>query len=182
MSKRKYDPIMRHLGPIMYMSDIRYVVGKLADQINDKYKRESLNIITIMDGGFMLAAHLSVLLNHCHMAFVTTSSYIGTTRGPLQVFGLDRLLLPHRPTIIIDDIADSGTTLAEVSRQFQQKYPDMVFETLALFVRVDCPVEVGYAGVEVPHGKWLAGFGMDWRNGDGRNDLDVRFYPVDGSL
>ena len=157
--------------------EIAQVTRELAYAIRLRFSGEPLNVIVVMDGAFMLAADLVRHLDRCWMGFVKATSYDGTERGMLKIDQLGGGLPPKRPTIIVDDIADSGRTISAIRDHYRQYYPllGVEVETCALFQRAGCSVEVDYVGIEVPKEAFLIGYGLDYK-GEYRNLGEVKVW------
>ena len=182
MSTNGHKAISKTFGPIMQIpaqdtsvdlklnrvvvlwSDINTIVQGFSEAIRRRYGNQPLNIVSVMDGAVILTSYLTLmLLNRCWMSFVKVDSYDETLRPP------------DRPTIIIDDIANSGTTLRAVQDHYKTLIPNQEIQTLVLFKRIGCLMEIDYVGIAVPADMFLVGYGMDFQ-GEYRNSLDVRVY------
>ena len=142
--------------------NILTVVQKLSSAILWRHGGKPLNIVSVMDGAVMLTSHLtSMLPNRCWMSFVRVYE--------------EMLRSPDRPTIIIDVIANSGDTLRAVRDQCKTHIPNQEIQTLVLFKKIGCSMEIDYVGITVPADMFLVGYGMGFRE-EYRNSLDVRVY------
>ena len=155
--------------------EIARVTHRLGAIIRHRFGGEPLNVIVVMDGAFMFAADLMRHLDRCWVGFVKVTSYDGTERGALKMDQLGGGLPPKRQTLIVDDIVDSGRTISAVCNFYRQHYLLGQVETLTLFQRAGCPVEVDYVGIEVPKGSFLIGYGLDYK-GEYRNLGEVKVW------
>ena len=78
----------------------------------------------VLKGALCLVADLIRAIEvPCDIEVVQCASYgeKGTSRGSLQIFGLEQLNLYDRDVLIVDDIFDSGNTLASLTSALQKK-------------------------------------------------------------
>jgi hypoxanthine phosphoribosyltransferase len=86
----------------------------------------------------------------------------------VTAIGLDRDLY-ERDVVIIEDIVDTGKTLAEFLPQLAHQQPKSL-QVCSLLHKKDAtvhPVEIAYLGFEIPD-LFVVGYGLDY-NGYGRN-------------
>ena len=132
------------------------------------------NVISIEAGSKRFADALVYRIGHGAVRIlVKVHTYAGTssTYSP-RLNDADLVKLKQadyrRPTLLIDDICDSGRTLCYV----QSLVPETVI-TIVLLDKPDnhtCPVRLDHRGFEVPGNMFFVGYGMDC-NGRYR-DLD----------
>jgi len=122
-----------------------------------------LSVLAVMDGAFVFCADLVRLLPvPVHLGFVRVLSVArgGDTSDveiPLEfpVSGADLL--------VVEDILDTGTTLAALRRRLEALEP----ARLRIAVLLDKParrseqVEVDFSGFTVDD-RWVVGYGLDW--------------------
>ena len=110
----------------------------------------------------------------CELSFVKVVSYHGMASNgqAATLIGLNQNI-EGRHVIIVEDIVDTGHTLAKILPQLHQLNPaslkvaSLLFKPLAL--RAD--VKVDYIGQEIPN-DFIVGYGLDY-NGLGRNLRDI---------
>ena len=105
--------------PLITADKIRERIATLAREIADVYDYDIL--LSALTGAYMFTADLSrelanvqgVKATHKRIAFIKASSYGDSTEssGKLQVQGLERINLQGKKVLMVDDIADTGTTL-----------------------------------------------------------------------
>ena len=103
------------------------------------------------------------------------SSYAGDARSPgaIQVLYAPRTELADRHVILVDEIVDTGVTVAALREHLKQSGAASV-RVCALLDKAaarQIPVTLDYVGFAAPD-LWLVGYGMD-SNGLGRNLPDV---------
>ncbi len=91
-------------------------VRELATVIDHRHDTEELVIVAIMKGARVFAEDLSRFLNgRVEIAEIDASSYGGGTEAkPVTVGDASRLNLKGRDVLIVDDIIETGKTLAAV--------------------------------------------------------------------
>src|SRR5687767_15137482 len=105
--------------------EVRTAVGTLARRLNEEYDRRPLTIIAVMTGSIVLMADLIRLLKMpLRVGVVQASSYRnGTTRGVLTINDEMMPDIRGRDVLLVDDIFDTGHTLAEVMRRMRDLAP-----------------------------------------------------------
>jgi hypoxanthine phosphoribosyltransferase len=143
-------------------------VEQLARQIAADYAGRQLTIIGVLTGSLMFLADLVRRLDlPLRIGLIQASSYRGasTTPGELR---LQPELMPSvrgRHVLLLDDILDTGQTLAHLVQHFQS------LETASLRVaillrkkgRQKIPVEPDYCGFEIPD-TFVVGYGLDFND------------------
>ncbi len=156
-------------------NEILTAVRNVAHRINEDYIGKRPLLVPVLNGSFMFASDLiKELMLDCELCFVKASSYEGTTStGKVTtVIGLNQEI-EGRHIIIIEDIVDTGHTLAKILPLFQEKNPasvkiaSLLLKPLAL--QVD--LKVDYVGMEIPN-EFIVGYGLDY-DGLGRNLRDI---------
>ncbi|MES1213289.1 MAG: hypoxanthine phosphoribosyltransferase [Singulisphaera sp.] len=140
-------------------------VRRLADDINAHYQGRPLTIIGVLTGSVILLADLIRLLDMpLKVGLVQATSYRGaTTPGDLHL-NLD--LLPDiagRDVLIIDDIFDTGHTLAALIDQFTSLGVLRLRSAVLLRKagRVEVPLQPDFVGFEIPN-EFVVGYGLDY--------------------
>lgn len=156
-------------------SQIQQAVKAIAAQINNDYIGKSPLLVPILNGSFMFAADLMKQLQcDCQLSFIKVASYQGTeTAGVVSsLIGLSENI-EGRHVIILEDIVDSGHTLAKVIPLFSSSNPASMRVATLLHKpnAAKVPVQVDYVGLEIPN-DFIVGYGLDY-NGYGRNLKDI---------
>lgn len=162
--------------PYIDRQKIDRYVQFLADQIaRDLGPDEVPLFIGILNGSFMFAADLIRKFPYdCHITFVKLASYEGTSSsGKIkQLLGINESL-EGKTVIILEDIIDTGNTLAEIYDIFRdRKVKGLKIATLFFkpdVFRKELPID--YIGKSIED-KFVVGYGLDY-DGLGRNLPDV---------
>lgn len=161
----------------LYISETQILtaVRAVADQINKDYLGKRPLIIPILNGSFMFASDLMKELKvDCDISFIKAASYAGTssTGNITNLIGLNEDLA-GRHVIIIEDIIDTGHTLAKILPAFAEKNPASLKVATLLFkpkaLKTQIPID--YVGMEIPN-EFIVGYGLDY-DGLGRNLRDI---------
>ena len=159
--------------PLISEKEIRERVTTLAQEIVAAYDYDIL--LSALTGAYMFTADLSrelanvqgVKATHKRIAFIKASSYGDSTKssGKLQVQGLERINLQGKKVLMVDDIADTGTTLLGLT--------DMLNEARAKEVRTcvllnkqerrEVEIKADFVGFEIAN-EFVVGYGLDYAN------------------
>lgn len=140
-------------------------VKELADQISKDYEGSEPVLVGILKGAVIFMADLVRAIRiPVQMDFMRAASYGSETRssGTVRITKDVELPVEGRPVIIIEDIVDSGLTLAYVKELLK----DRGAASLKICALIDKPerrvrdVPVDYCGFNVPEG-FLVGYGLD---------------------
>jgi hypoxanthine phosphoribosyltransferase len=141
-------------------------IKELAEEINRDYKGKNLLLICILRGGIVflvdLMRHISV---PNQLDFMAVSSY---GAGARQSGGSVRLTLDlkndirGKDVLLVEDIVDSGNTIAYVLEFLQTRQPHSlkVCTLLDKEERRETPVTIHYRGFSIPN-KFVFGYGLD---------------------
>lgn len=154
---------------------IQAAVLQIAEKINKDYDGKTPLIVPILNGSFMFASDLvKELTGPCEISFIKASSYKGTaSTGELtSLIGFNESI-KGRDVIIIEDIIDTGHTLAKIIPPMQVLEPASIAIVTLLFKPKALKVElsINYTGIEIPN-EFIVGYGLDY-NGLGRNLKEI---------
>jgi hypoxanthine phosphoribosyltransferase len=148
-------------------------IAELGAEISRDYAGEELLLVCILKGGVMF---LSDLIRNITipvaMDFMAVSSYgVGARQSSGQVrIEMDlNISLADRHVILVEDIVDTGHTIAAVLELLQTRSPKSlkVCSLLDKAERREVVVPIHYRGFEIPN-KFVFGYGLDldeyWRN------------------
>jgi hypoxanthine phosphoribosyltransferase len=146
-------------------TQLRRRVAELARAIMRDYVGKDLVVVAVLTGTVMFLADL---LRHLQLPlrldFVGVSSYReGTKRGRLIHTKTLRIDIKDRDVLLVDDILDTGNTLAAVQDQLRRLRP----RSLRTCVLLDKParreraVKVDYVGFIIPN-VFVVGYGLDY--------------------
>jgi hypoxanthine phosphoribosyltransferase len=155
---------------------IRSIVEEMAEKMSNDLKDKNPLFICILNGSFMFAAEIfkRISLLDAEISFIKLASYSGTsTTGSVkELIGLNEDLT-GRTVVVLEDIVDSGITIAKTIEQIRSKNPlEIQIATLLLKPEaLQIKVPLDYIGIEIPN-DFIIGYGLDY-NGRGRNLIDI---------
>ena len=158
---------------LLNVGTIQSRVVEMAREIDRDFAGRELTVVALMDGALFFVADLLRALNlPVKLYTLTVSSYHGgmSSSGRVQLAQNLPFDLKARRVLLIDDILDTGLTLATViSRITEQCQPDTL--RTAVLLRKDrkreCEVKADYVGFDIAD-EFVVGYGMDY-NGHYRN-------------
>lgn len=156
-------------------TEILSAVRDIAHRINEDYIGKRPLIVPVLNGSFMFASDLlKELMLDCELSFIKAASYQGTnsTGALATLIGLNETI-ESRHIIILEDIVDTGHTLAKILPVFREKNPASVKIASLLFKpnALQANIKVDYVGIEIPN-EFIVGYGLDY-DGLGRNLRDI---------
>jgi hypoxanthine phosphoribosyltransferase len=141
-------------------------VAELGAQMSQEYKDKNLLVVCLLRGGIMFTADLLRNMSiDPEVDCMSLSSYgVGryATSGNVRV-NLDlRTNIEGRNVLLVEDIVDSGRTLAHVLQMLRTREPASLRSCVLLDkkMRREVPVQVDYIGFDVPD-KYVFGYGID---------------------
>jgi len=153
-------------GDVLFTADqIARRVAELAADVRRDHAGGPLTILAVLHGA---AVFVNDLVKHLDgevtVKLVEASSYGDGTAssGRVALNGCGRLDLAGRDVLIVDDIADTGHTLAAVRRAVEAMGPRSVRTCVLLDKpsRRRVEVAIDYRGFEVPD-VFVVGYGLD---------------------
>lgn len=157
--------------PFLSSQEIQNRVQELGAAISRDYADKSLMVIGILNGAFVFAADLfRCIIVPAEISFIKLVSYKGTssTGQVITAIGLDENL-EHLHILIVEDIVDTGRTLAAFLPQLLQRNPATI-KIASFLTKPDAlqyPIKADYVGFEIPN-RFVVGYGLDY-DGIGRN-------------
>jgi hypoxanthine phosphoribosyltransferase len=140
-------------------------IKALSGQIERDYTGRELVVVSLLNGTVMFLAdlirHLSLPLR---LDFIGVSSYgAGTESGDLVYTKELRLDVRDRDVLLVDDILDTGKTLARVSAKLRALKPRSIKTCVLLnkAARRKENIEADYVGFEIPD-LFVVGYGLDF--------------------
>jgi hypoxanthine phosphoribosyltransferase len=154
-------------GPRVFIprEEVAYSVARLAGEISRDYQGKNPLLIGILKGSFVFMADLIRCLDFpLEVEFIRLSSYGSSTEtsGKVKVAQGLRSILRNRHVLVVEDIIDTGTTIAYLIEYLKKKRP----ASLKLCALLDkpsrrrAPVSIDYLGTAVPD-RFLVGYGLD---------------------
>ena len=144
-------------------------VRELAQQITADYRDRDLLLIGVLTGSFVFLADLMRQLDRpCAVDFFHCSSYGDGTvfRGEVAVLKDVTVPLHGKDVLLVEDIVDTGRTVAALARLLQetQARSVLICALLSKPARRELPVTLDYIGFEVPD-RFIVGYGLDYAGG-----------------
>ena len=142
-------------------------IKEIADQINKDYEGKEVHLICILKGGVFFTCELAKRLTiPVSLDFMSVSSYGSDTKssGVVKIIkDLDEPL-EGKNVIIVEDIIDSGRTLAYLIEILKQRGPKSIHLCTLLDKperRVKKQVHVDYTCFTIPD-EFVVGYGLDY--------------------
>lgn len=158
---------MLNLETLISQEDLQARIAKIGAQINTDYEGKEIIIVCILKGGVMFMAdlvkHITVPLK---MEFMVVSSYGDAYKssGVVKIVkDLDESI-QDKHVLIVEDIVDSGRTLAYVRNMLSERGAASVKICTLLDKKEErvIDVKVEYAGFEVGN-EFVIGYGLDYK-------------------
>jgi len=160
-------------------SEIKARLNHLAKDISETYQHsEQLVVIGLLRGSFIFIADLVRRLNlPVEVDFITVSSYGNEMESSRQVRIIKDLetSIKDRDVLVVEDIIDTGHTLAQVLQIMQTRKPKSlsVCTLLNKPSRREVEVDVQWTGFDIPD-EFVIGYGIDYAQ-QGRNLPHIGF-------
>ena len=141
-------------------------VSELGTEIARDYRGKDLALISILKGSLPFLADLMRCIDvPLSVDFMEVSSYGATTESSGIVRIVKDIANPveGRDVLVVEDIVDTGNTLAFVLEHLRSQRP----ATVRLCTLLDkparriVPIEIDYRGFEIPD-KFVVGYGLDY--------------------
>lgn len=146
--------------------EIQEKIERLGEQITEDYRGQDLLLVGVLKGAFVVMADLS---RHIRLPlqfdFMAVSSYGASTKtsGVVRILKDLDLEIEGRNVLLVEDIIDSGLTLAYLLKNLRTRRPASL-DVCALFRKVEVqqvPLEIRYPGFELPP-VFVVGYGLDY--------------------
>ena len=155
--------------------ELKAQVLRVAKEINRDYEGRCPVFLAVLNGSFIFAADLlREVTIPCEISFVKLASYEGvnSTGEIREVVGLN-MDITGRPVIIVEDIVDTGLTMAYMLETLRQQNPASI-DVCTLLLKPDklkVSLDVRYCCMKIPN-DFIVGYGLDY-DGFGRNTKDI---------
>ncbi len=157
-----HDDIAQVLIP---PAKLRARVRALGRRITRDYAERDLHLVTILRGGLFFLTDLARAIERpLSLDCLGISSYAGQTQGTVRITKDLDDSIRGRDVLIVEDIIDTGLTLAYIRRYLLVREP----ASLRICTLLDRPyrrivdIAVDYVGFEIPD-TFVVGYGLDWR-------------------
>jgi hypoxanthine phosphoribosyltransferase len=148
-------------------TDLSGGVNRIAQQVTAIYGRNPLTIVAVMTGSLVFLADLIRRLEMpIRVSLIQASSYRGgTSSGELAINDQVMLDIRGREVLVIDDIFDTGKTLAEIVCHLRLQEPTSV-RSVVLLRKTGCQTVTqvpDLVGFEIPN-EFVVGYGLDYED------------------
>jgi len=147
-------------------AELQAGVDRMASQISACYGEQPLTIVGVLTGSIVLLADLIRMLKMpLRVGVLQASSYRGTTRGELMVRSEMMLDVAGREVLLVDDIFDTGHTLARVVSELTPLEPGSLRTAVLLRKRGRQEVDMtpDFVGFDIPD-EFVVGYGLDYHD------------------
>jgi hypoxanthine phosphoribosyltransferase len=147
-------------------ADLTARVAELGRQIRGDYAGRTPMLVGVLKGAVVFLADLMRAIDApCECDFIAVSSYGASTRSSGIVELTKDLSVPieGRDVLIVEDIVDTGRTLAYLLRNLETRQPGTlrVCTLLDKVSRREVPVPLDYVGFTIPD-EFVVGYGLDF--------------------
>jgi len=152
-------------------------ICSLGAELTEIYSGKQIVVIPLLKGGFMFAADLVRNMNvDMQIEFLGAASYGHQTETSGEVrLTLDTTLpLSGRDVLLVEDIIDTGLTLAYIQQLIRSRNPASLRTVVLLDkkARRKVDVEVNGCAFDIPD-RFVFGYGLDSPGGFDRNLPDI---------
>ncbi len=151
-------------------------VEKLAKDIAENYRGETIYLLCVLKGGSAFFNDLCEALKKFHVYegkmylphvfdFIRVKSYSGTSStGNVSITGCDLSKLKGKHVIFVEDIVDTGLTMTKVFEFMMAQVEPASVNVATLCEKrthLSCGFKARYSGFSIPD-KFVVGYGMDY--------------------
>ncbi len=157
---------MEHSAAVFDRQAIASRIAALGRQISAEYHDKQLVLIGVLNGAFIFLADLARAIDlELEIDFIRVASYGDTaaSSGAVVLRKEPELELTGKHVLLVEDIVDSGLTIAWLRNYFSAKHQAASVKVCALIdkhERRTVQVQVEYAGFQAASG-FLVGYGLD---------------------
>ncbi len=147
---------------------LRAGIARLAAEIRRDYAGGALTILGVLTGSLVVVADLIRQLDlPLRLGVIQTRSYRGTNTRPGEL-EINCNMLPEvrgHDVLLIDDIFDTGRTLAALLDEIHKHQPRSVRSAVLLFKdgRQEVELRPDYVGFHIPDA-FVVGYGLDYQD------------------
>ncbi len=158
---------MDNIKVLFSAEEIAKRVSELGSEISDYYQDKSVLVLGVLNGCFVFAADLirAMSTENMEFKFIRAKSYIGTQSGGEVSFssGCERIDFGGKNVLIVEDIIDTGKTLAELRNKILTKAPADL--KIAAFLnkpsRRIADISPDFCCFDIPD-RFVVGYGLDY--------------------
>lgn len=141
-------------------------VREMGAQITGDYRGKQLLLVCILKGATVFAADLYRQIQlPAGIDFMAISSYGNrtTSSGVVRISKDLDVSIEGKDVLVVEDIVDSGLTLAYLMKNLQSRHPASIRICVLLdkVERREADITVDYRGFHIPD-KFVVGFGLDF--------------------
>ena len=139
-------------------------VRELGAQITRDYAGKTPMLIGLLKGSFLLIADLARAIKlPCEIEFIQSSTYGNATQRQRSVGEVVLPPVEGKDVIIVEDIIDTGLSLAELRARLLDQRPASlrIAAMLQKRGRQETPISADYLGFDCPD-EFVVGYGMDY--------------------
>ena len=155
-----------NIGPVVVSEDkLQARIVELGEEVAKDYEGRAPLLVGVLKGAFVFMADLARAINlPVEFDFMAVSSYGSATKtsGVVRIVKDLDLDLTDRHVLVVEDIVDSGLTLAYLRRNLRARGPATV-EVCALLVKEGLQKvdpDLKYVGFRIPP-EFVIGYGLD---------------------
>ena len=157
--------------PMISPAEIQHRISDLGAMISRRYHKKRPVFLAILNGAFIFAADLARACElDCEISFIKLQSYrgMGSSGEVIRHIGLERSL-EGRHVLIVEDIIDSGRTLAGFIPELKKEKPASIGIAVLLLkpASLEYDIDIDYVGFKISP-RFVIGYGLDYE-GLGRN-------------
>lgn len=140
---------------------------ELGDAISRDYAGQDLLLVCVLKGAFVFLSDLARAIHVPHaIDFMAISSYGGTrteSSGVVRILMDLNTNIENRNVLIVEDIIDTGRTLAYINENLRTRNPASlkICTLLNKTARREVDVPISYVGFEIPN-EFVVGYGLDY--------------------
>jgi hypoxanthine phosphoribosyltransferase len=142
-------------------------ISELGQMISRDYAGKDLFLVCVLKGGVVFLSDLVRAIHIPHaFDFMAISSYGGThteSSGVVRILMDLNASIEGRNVLIVEDIVDTGRTLAYITENLRTRNPASL-KICALLnkpSRREVPVTLDYVGFDIPN-EFVVGYGLDY--------------------
>jgi hypoxanthine phosphoribosyltransferase len=156
---------LNRIRPYFKSEELQHRIHEMAQVVAADYSDGNLCLISVLNGALMFTADLVRCLQlPLQLDFIRASSYCGTsTNGNPQSSHGPSLNLTGKDILVVDDILDTGLTLAHICEELKEHEPNSV-RTCVLLNKQERRrngFQADYVGFEIED-LFVVGYGMDY--------------------
>ena len=152
---------------LIHTTTILSRIDEVANEITADYRGKELTVVVVLNGALMFVADLLRRIPlPLKLDCISVSSYHGGTQTSGQVV-FDQLTLPDidgRHVLIVDDILDSGLTLAAICEKLRRECNPLSLKSCVLLRKKKerlAAVDADYTGFDIGD-EFVVGYGLDF--------------------